>query len=47
MNESEYFINDNVVISDEIKHMSKEEIDKEIDDLEKSLGLTKKAASAF
>ena len=34
-------------ISDEIKHMSKEELDKEIDKLEKSLGLTKKAASAF
>ena len=47
MNENEYFINDNVNISDEIKHMSKEELDKEIDKLEKSLGLTKKAASAF
>ena len=35
MNEKKYFINDRVIIPDDIKKMSKEELQKEIDKFEK------------
>lgn len=39
MNEKEYFIDDRVKISDDIKQMSKEELQKAIQQLEKELGI--------
>lgn len=35
MNEKKYFIDDRVIIPDDIKKMSKEELQKEIDEFEK------------
>jgi len=43
MAEKEYFIDDRVIIPDEIKKMSKEELDREIKKLEAEAIATKKA----
>lgn len=45
--EREVVINDNVVIPDHIKKMSKEELEKAIAELEKKLGLEKKPQPTF
>lgn len=39
MNEKEYFIDDRVIISEDIKKMSKAELEAEIKKLEKELGI--------
>lgn len=44
MNEQEYFIDDRVIIPDDIKQMSQEELQAEIDKFEKELEKKKKVS---